>query len=85
VLYASAAPCTQRTLRVWRVFPPLKVSLARSISSTFETRWRADIAATSAALPPPITTTSKRPERSTPGARVVALLGLTGECSTRCR
>src|SRR5579859_8189058 len=44
--------------RVWRLLPPRRQAGARSSSSTESTRWRAEIAATRPALPPPTTTTA---------------------------
>src|SRR5919199_5707110 len=44
--------------RVWRLLPPRRQVGARSRSSTDSACWRAEIAATRPALPPPTTTTS---------------------------
>src|SRR3954454_16261178 len=60
-----AASWAQRMLRVWRGVAPPKKFGAPSSTSTDAPALRALIAAHSAALPPPITSTSNFRERST--------------------
>src|SRR3954454_2130583 len=60
-----AASWAQRMLRVWRGVAPPKKFGAPSSTSTDAPDLRALIAAQSAALPPPITSTSNFRERST--------------------
>src|SRR5262249_44802208 len=77
--YPSAWSCTQRMFRVCRVLPPRICSQARSRISTRGARRRAVSAATSPALPPPMTTTSQGGSPSPSGAGQVSLV------NQRCR